>query len=106
MDFLNDSEREQIHSFVCGEGNQPLSIFRDTYSEELAYSGIFLGQKRPERKVIYSAYYSEICKSELRRSDRTAAMCVDIFYKTKKLEMKTLLSENLKLLWADLNEVM
>ena len=69
-DFLNDSEREQIHNVAPGEGNRPLSIFRDTYSEELAYPGIFLGQKRPEDKQrLVSAYYSEICKSELRRSD-------------------------------------
>ena len=69
-DFPDDSEREQIHNVAPGEGNRPLSIFRDTYSEELAYPGIFLGQKRSEDKQrLVSAYYSEICKSELRRSD-------------------------------------
>ena len=32
-------------------------------------------------------HYSEICKSELRRSDRRASMCVEnIFFKTKKLQ--------------------
>ena len=82
--------------FAPAEGNRPLSVFRDTYSEELAYPGIFLGQKRPEikeRKV--KVYYSDICKSELRRSDRRAAMCVEnIFYKTKKLQMKILLGKS------------
>ncbi|CAB4033998.1 Hypothetical predicted protein, partial [Paramuricea clavata] len=40
-------------------------------------------------------HYSEICKSELRRSDRRAAMCVEnIFFKTKKLQMKILLGQS------------
>ena len=43
-DFLTDGEREGIYSIAPGEGNTPLSIFRDQYSEELAYPGIFLGQ--------------------------------------------------------------
>ena len=70
-DFVNDSERQQIYNFAPGEGNRPLSIFRDQHSEEMAYPGIFLGQKRPDEKSrLRSVYYSEICKSELRRSDR------------------------------------
>ena len=40
-DFLEDSERAQIYSITPGEGNRPLSLFRDTYSEELAYPGIY-----------------------------------------------------------------
>ena len=96
-DFLSDSEREApgIYSIAPGEGNTPLSIFRDQHSEELSYPGIFLGQKRPDDKErLVSAYYSEICKSELRRSDRRAAMCVEnIFFKTKKLQMKILLGK-------------
>ena len=40
-------------------------------------------------------HYSDICKSELRRSDRRAAMCVEnIFYKTKKLQMKIILGKS------------
>ena len=35
-DFLEDHERETIHNVAPGEGNRPLSIFRDKYSEELA----------------------------------------------------------------------
>ena len=49
-DFLNDYERGSIHNVAPGEGNRPLSIFRDKYSEELAYPGIFLGQKRTDDK--------------------------------------------------------
>ena len=46
-DFLEDSERAQIYNIAPGEGSTPLSIFRDKYSEELAYPEYFLvkGQK-------------------------------------------------------------
>ena len=87
-DYVNNSERQQIYNIAPGEGNTPLSVFRDQYSEEMAYPGIFLGQKRPnDKQRLKSVYYSEICKSELRRSDRRAAMCVEnIFFKAKKLQ--------------------
>ena len=95
-DFLEDSERPQIYSIAPGETSVPLSIFRDGYPEELAYPGIFLGQKRSsneERAV--PVHYSDICKPELRRSDRRAAKCVEnIFFKTKKLQMKILLGKS------------
>jgi len=95
-DFLEDSERAQIYNIAPGEGSTPLSIFRDKYSEELAYPGIFLGQKRPENEErLVDVHYSDICKSELRRSDQRAAMCVEnIFFKTKKLQMKILLGKS------------
>ena len=95
-DFLGDDERQQIYNIAPGEGSVPLSIFRDKYSEELAYPGIFLGQKRPENEQrLVDVHYSDICKSELRRSDRRAAMCVEnIFFKTKKLQMKILLRKS------------
>ena len=90
---LQESEQQHILNIAPAEGKRPLSVFRDKYCEELAYPGIFLGQARSEsnqRKV--KVCYSDICKSELRRSDRRAAMCVEnIFYKAKKLQMKTLL---------------
>ena len=47
-DFVTDNERQHILNVAPGEGNRPMSIFRDKYSEELAYPGIFLGQKRPD----------------------------------------------------------
>ena len=69
-DFLDDSKQAQIYNIAPGEGSVPLSIFRDKYSEELAYPGIFLGQKRPENEErLVDVHYSDICKSELRRSD-------------------------------------
>ena len=62
----------------------------------MAYPVIFLGQKRPDdTKRLKSVYYSEICKSELRRSDQRAAMCIEnIFFKAKKLQMKLLLGQS------------
>ena len=43
-DFLEDNKHQHILNVDPVEGNGPLSIFRDKYSEELAYPGIFLGQ--------------------------------------------------------------
>ena len=85
-DFLDDSERQHVYNFAPGEGSRSLSLFRDQHSQELAYPGIFLGNKRPDDKQrLISAYYSNICKSELRRSDRRAAMCIEnIFFKAKQ----------------------
>lgn len=62
----------------------------------MAYPGICLGQARPEVKQrIVKVNYSDICKSELRQSDRRAAMCVETtFYKAKKLQMKILLGKS------------
>ena len=94
-DFLDDNSRNKILNVAPGEGNKPLSIFQDKYSVEMAYPGIFLGQKRPDneqRKV--NVHYSDICKSELWRTDRRAAMCIEnIFFKCKKLQMKIILSK-------------
>ena len=55
-----------------------------------------MGQGQPENdKRLTSVHYWEICKSELRRSDRRAAMCVEnIFFKTKKLRMKIILGKS------------
>ena len=44
--FLEGSELAQIYNTAAGEGSVPLSIFRDKYSEELAYPGIFLSPKK------------------------------------------------------------
>ena len=94
-DFMTNNERQHVLNVAPGEGNKPVSIFRDKYSEELAYPGIFLGQKRPDNENrLTDVHYSEICKSELRRSDRRSAMCIEnIFFKAKKLQMKILLGQ-------------
>lgn len=95
IDFLDDNEWQHIYNVALGEWNTTLSIYRDQYFEELAWPGIFSGQKRPEDKQrSVSTYYSDICKSELGRSDCRAAMCVEnIFFKSKKLQMKILLGK-------------
>ena len=49
-DYVDNSERQQIYNIAPGEGNTPLSVFRYQCSEEMAYPGIFLGQKRPNDK--------------------------------------------------------
>ena len=69
-DFMTDNERQHILNVAPGEGSTPLSVLRDVYSEELAYPGIFLGQKRPDNiNRLTDVHYSEICKSELRQSE-------------------------------------
>ena len=94
---FEDNERQSILNVAPAEGNIPLSIFRDKFFEELAYPGIFLGQPRTENKDRrVEVHYSDICKSELRRSDRRVAMCVEnikLFFKTKKLQMKIILGK-------------
>ena len=93
-DFSEDSEHQNILNVAPAEGN--ISIFRYKHSEELAYPEIFLSQKIPENEhSMVKVHYSDICKSQLRRSDRRAAMCVkNIFYKTKKLQMKIILGKS------------
>ena len=94
-DFADHNEWQCILNLAPAKGSMPLSVFRDEYSEELAYPGIFLGQKRPGQKDrLVKVLYSGICKSEL-RSDRRAAKNVEnIFYKAKKLQMKILLGKS------------
>ena len=90
-DFVSDNEKKEIYNFAPGEGNKPLSVFRDQFSEEMAYPGILLGQKRPDDKQrLRNVHYSKICKS-----DRRAATCVEnIFFKAKKLQMKFLIGQS------------
>ena len=52
-------------------------------------------QRRTDKKKLKDVHYSDICKSELRGSDRRAAMCIEnIFFKAKKLQMKLLLGQS------------
>ena len=60
IDFLEDNKRAQIYNIASGEGSVPLNIFRDKYSEELAYPGIFVSQKRPENHDrLVDVHYSD-----------------------------------------------
>ena len=94
-DFIEDEERNLEYTLAPGQGRTPVSIFKDKYSEELSYPNIYCGQSRPEnkgRKV--PVYYSEICKSEIRHVDRRVAQDPDnLFFKTKKVQMKTMLDK-------------
>ena len=70
-----------------------MSIFIDKSAEELAFPAIFCGQPRPNKKDRQTKVsYGDICKSELRRSDRrTAKNVANIFFKYKKLQTKHIL---------------
>lgn len=61
-DFVDHNEQQCILNVAPAEGNRPLSISRDEYSEELAYPGIFLGQKTlGYRNRLVKVLYSDIC---------------------------------------------
>ena len=45
-DFVNHNERQCILNVAPAEGNKPLTEFKDEFSEELPYSGIFPGQNK------------------------------------------------------------
>jgi len=59
-DFVEDSERaavyghidsgssDSVYSFAPAEGNKPISVFLDTYSEELSFPNIFWGMAVPK----------------------------------------------------------
>ena len=47
-DFVEDSDPQYILNLALAEGSRPLSVFRDKFSEEMAYPGIFFGQGRSE----------------------------------------------------------
>lgn len=44
--FVNHNERQCILNVAPAEGNKPLTEFKDEFSEELAYPGIFPGQHK------------------------------------------------------------
>ena len=81
-------DRNTVLSVAPGEGQRPLSIFKDPNAEYLAFPTIFCGQKRLENSERHvPVYYSDICKWELRCVDRRAALHIpNIFYKMKKLQ--------------------
>lgn len=64
-------------------------------SEELAFRSIFCGKRRPPKKDRQTRItYGEIVKAELRNVDRRAAQSIEnLFFKTKKIQMKTLIDQ-------------
>ena len=104
-DFVEDSERaavyghidsghcDRVYSYAPAEGNRPISIFLDANSEELSYPKIFWGHARAQSHPV-KIHYNSIVKSELRRSDRRVATCIDnLFYKLKKCQMHSVTSK-------------
>ena len=68
-------------------------MFVDKYSEELSFPNIFWGSARPNTHPV-NIHYSDIVKSELRRSDRRCVTCIDnIFYKLKKCQMQAVMGK-------------
>ena len=91
----NSVDKNEILSVAPGEGQRPLSIFKDTHAEYLAFPTLFCGQTRvdnSERHV--PVYYSDICKWELRCIDRRVALHIpNLFYKMKKLQIEQVSSK-------------
>ena len=81
-------DKNAVLSVAPGEGQRPISIFKDPNAEYLAFPTIFCGQKRMENSErLVPVYYSDICKWELRCVDRRAGLHIpNIFYKMKKLQ--------------------
>ena len=53
-------------TFAPGEGQVPLSVFKDENAEYLSFPTIFCGEKRPDNKEQFvNVHYSDICKYEL-----------------------------------------
>ena len=77
-------------TFAPGEGQIPVSVFKDENAEYLAFPTIFCGQKRPDNcNQIHKVHYSDICKYELRCVDRRVAFNVpNLFFKVKRLQIK------------------
>ena len=88
-------DKNEILSVAPGEGQKPISVFKDPHAEYLAFPTIFCGQKRPENSERHTpVYYSDICKWELRSVDRRAALHIpNIFFKMKKLQTQQVCSK-------------
>ena len=88
-------DKNEVLSVAPGEGQRPISIFRDPHSEYLAFPTLFCGEKRLDNSERHTpVYYSDICKWELRCVDRRAALHIpNIFYKMKKLQTEQVCSK-------------
>lgn len=66
-DFLEDNVRQNILIVVPAEGNRPLSIFRDKYSEELAYSLVSNDQRVRHRqlKFFIVIFVNQNCEGQI-----------------------------------------
>lgn len=85
-------EFNKILNLAPGEGNCPLGLFKDIYSEFLSFPTIYCGEARvPNKDRSVPVHYSTIAKWELRNVDRRVACSIpNIFFKLKKLQIKYL----------------
>ena len=74
--FTVISTVDTVYTFAPAEGNKPMSLFLDKFSKELSYPNIFWGKSCPDDHEV-KINYSNLVKSELRRSYRRVAECVD-----------------------------
>ena len=88
-------DKNEVMSVAPGEGQKPVSLFKDPDAEYLAFPTLFCGQKRvPSSDRHVPVYYSDICKWELRSVDRRVALHVpNIFFKMKKLQIEQVCSK-------------
>ena len=92
-DYIEPGERDHIYHFAPGEGSIPVSVFMEPQCEELAFPGIFCGEERPSDRPV-KVSYGDIVKTELRNADGRASRNIEnLFFKTRKLQMKTLLDQ-------------
>ena len=92
-DLLEDSR--DILSVAPGKGNFPISVFLDTNADSLSFPSLFCGKemKRPNDYTT-KVHYSDLCESELHRSDRRVAdHKLDIFFEMKNIQMKHILGK-------------
>ena len=85
---LNDS----IYHIAPSEGFQPLSVFKDTWCEELSFPTLFYGEKRKYHAKAVNDYQT-VVKWELCHSDRRFALNIEnIFFKAMKIMLLKVLS--------------
>ncbi|XP_052276203.1 uncharacterized protein LOC127875286 isoform X2 [Dreissena polymorpha] len=88
-------ETRDILSVAPGEGSSPLSIFLDKHAESLSFPSLYCGKEmKSENDYDVKVHYTDLCKSELRRTDRRVAGHIpNLFFKLKKVQMKHILDK-------------
>lgn len=92
-DILEDAR--DVLSVAPAEGYSPGSIFLDKHSESLSFTSLYCGEemKAPNEYDI-KVHYTDLCKSELRRTDRrVAGHMTHLLFKLKKVQMKHILDK-------------
>ena len=85
-----NNDTNATYTLAPGQNSKPVSIFTDTYSEELCFYEIFIGTGRKtnlEREVPVNN--NDIVKSEIQNTDRRVAQNIpNLFYKLRKAQIK------------------